>query len=412
MRKRRFKKSEQWVIIEKAYNTFPQTFATTYDNQFVDNYYQRIGIKKPLKKHLLIFEKTTANLCNIKENFEEHIQEIFEKVIKEPKWAIRVNAKNKKYLEEFYTHIKELEKIDFRKHDLYRFIKEFFRLQQIAHASAWPMAIVDWDKSLFSHYLKNQLLKLKIKSQRVEVIFSELTTSYPPHSREGRQVNYKVKADQNLSTLFKIARETIKLKKYRKQIFDQAFKVLFRIWKAISEETGIETRFIKFMYPWEAQKLFQGEITENELKKRSIYHIFYSDKNGKTILSDREAKNFVKKLEFYKEGFRKIQEIRGSIAFKGLTRGKVKIVNTKNDAKKVRNGEIIVSHMIEPSFTTAFRKCAGIITDLGGITCHAAIVAREIKKPCIIGTKIATRILQDGDLVEIDANKGIIKKLN
>ncbi|GAG22226.1 unnamed protein product, partial [marine sediment metagenome] len=51
------------------------------------------------------------------------------------------------------------------------------------------------------------------------------------------------------------------------------------------------------------------------------------------------------------------------------------------------------------------------ITDGGGTLCHAAIVAREMKIPCIVGTKIATRVLKDGDLVEVDADKGIVRKL-
>jgi pyruvate,water dikinase len=55
------------------------------------------------------------------------------------------------------------------------------------------------------------------------------------------------------------------------------------------------------------------------------------------------------------------------------------------------------------------KKAIAFITDEGGITCHAAIIARELKKPCIIGTKIATKVLKDGDLVEVDANKGVVK---
>jgi pyruvate,water dikinase len=57
------------------------------------------------------------------------------------------------------------------------------------------------------------------------------------------------------------------------------------------------------------------------------------------------------------------------------------------------------------------QKAAAFVTDEGGLTCHAAIVAREMKKPCIIGTKIATKVLKDGDMVEVDANKGIVKIL-
>jgi pyruvate,water dikinase len=67
--------------------------------------------------------------------------------------------------------------------------------------------------------------------------------------------------------------------------------------------------------------------------------------------------------------------------------------------------------MTRPEYISAMKKAAAIVTDEGGITCHAAIVSRELKKPCIIGTKIATKVLKDGDLVEVDADKGIVKIL-
>ena len=57
---------------------------------------------------------------------------------------------------------------------------------------------------------------------------------------------------------------------------------------------------------------------------------------------------------------------------------------------------------------SALTRCGAIVTNEGGLTCHAAIIARELKKPCVIGTKIATKVLKDGDLVEVDANKGIV----
>ena len=57
------------------------------------------------------------------------------------------------------------------------------------------------------------------------------------------------------------------------------------------------------------------------------------------------------------------------------------------------------------------KKASAFITDEGGITCHASIIARELKKPCIIGTKIATKVLKDGDMVEVDGNIGVIKIL-
>jgi len=55
-------------------------------------------------------------------------------------------------------------------------------------------------------------------------------------------------------------------------------------------------------------------------------------------------------------------------------------------------------------------RCAGIVTDEGGITCHAAIISRELKIPCIIGTRYATTLFKDGESIEMDAQKGIVKR--
>ena len=67
--------------------------------------------------------------------------------------------------------------------------------------------------------------------------------------------------------------------------------------------------------------------------------------------------------------------------------------------------------MTTPDYIPAMKKAAAFVTDEGGITCHAAIIAREMKKPCIVGTKIATKVLHDGDLVEVDADKGVVRIL-
>lgn len=67
--------------------------------------------------------------------------------------------------------------------------------------------------------------------------------------------------------------------------------------------------------------------------------------------------------------------------------------------------------MTRPEFVPLMKKAAAIITDEGGITCHAAIVSRELNIPCIIGTRIATKVLKDGDYIEVDADNGIVKIL-
>ena len=75
----------------------------------------------------------------------------------------------------------------------------------------------------------------------------------------------------------------------------------------------------------------------------------------------------------------------------------------------MKQGEILVAPMTSPDYITALRKAAAVITDEGGITSHAAIVSRELGIPGIVGTKIATQVLKDGDLVEVDAERGIVR---
>jgi len=67
--------------------------------------------------------------------------------------------------------------------------------------------------------------------------------------------------------------------------------------------------------------------------------------------------------------------------------------------------------MTTPELIGGMRKASAFVTDEGGIISHAAIIAREMKKPCIIGTKIATKVLKDGDLVEVDADRGVVRIL-
>ncbi len=79
--------------------------------------------------------------------------------------------------------------------------------------------------------------------------------------------------------------------------------------------------------------------------------------------------------------------------------------------EKFTKGNILVTTMTRPDFVPLIKNAAAIVTDEGGITCHAAIVSRELGIPCVIGTKKATKILKSGDKIEINLKDGVIKKL-
>jgi pyruvate,water dikinase len=100
--------------------------------------------------------------------------------------------------------------------------------------------------------------------------------------------------------------------------------------------------------------------------------------------------------------------LEGQGASPGIATGKVVIVGSTKDLSKVNTGDIMVAKMTNPDMVPAMRKAAAIITDEGGMTCHAAIVSRELGTPATVGTKKATSILIDGQVVSVDGEKGLV----
>lgn len=146
----------------------------------------------------------------------------------------------------------------------------------------------------------------------------------------------------------------------------------------------------------------------DELKKRLEITVTVTRDSKTQLYSGEQAELHLKQnaIKIGHDGS-EVKEIKGQVANKGTAQGKVRVLRSSH-APDFTDGEIIVTGMTTPDFAPLMKKAAAIITDEGGITCHAAIVSRELNKPCIIGTKHATQILKDGNLVEVDAVKGII----
>lgn len=127
------------------------------------------------------------------------------------------------------------------------------------------------------------------------------------------------------------------------------------------------------------------------------------------VLVGPRAQTLIRNIEGSLDTKEKI--IAGTVGNAGVVRGIVSIILNPRLGKKFKKGTILVTGMTTPDFIPLMRVAAAIITDEGGMTCHAAIVARELGIPCVIGTKIATKVLQDGDMVEVDATGGIVRKI-
>lgn len=100
--------------------------------------------------------------------------------------------------------------------------------------------------------------------------------------------------------------------------------------------------------------------------------------------------------------------LKGLAASPGVGIGKVKVIMSEAEINKVEEGDILVTTMTTPDMVPAMKRAAAIVTDEGGMTCHAAIVSRELGVPAVVGTKEATKVLKDGMIVTVDGEKGVI----
>ena len=154
-----------------------------------------------------------------------------------------------------------------------------------------------------------------------------------------------------------------------------------------------------------ATKQFKKELIERDKDSTSIIK-----KGGIKIVTGKGAKDLFNK-EIGQEKVEPKEILIGQCASLGKSKGRVVIFKSVADISRVKKGNIMVAEATVPSFVPAMEKAAGIVTEMGGLLSHAAIVSRELGVPCVVGINGITRILKDGDRVEIDAIKGIVKKI-
>ncbi|MBI5466225.1 MAG: hypothetical protein HY974_02975 [Candidatus Kerfeldbacteria bacterium] len=135
-------------------------------------------------------------------------------------------------------------------------------------------------------------------------------------------------------------------------------------------------------------------------------------KHGKeSVLTGVAARQYIKR-ELPKTSASKQSYVSGLTVYHGHVQGTARILMTAKEIRKVRQGDILVTMMTSPDMVPILRKVKGIVTNEGALTCHAAIISRELKIPCIISTKIATSVFHDGDKIELIPETGIVKLVN
>ncbi len=251
-------------------------------------------------------------------------------------------------------------------------------------------------------------LKIAIEDNK----FLKLDKEFSQRKKEQQKLMNKIGLDKRGKFLVELAKHVIWQKGWRKDYQAHAFWCYEPFFKGLAKRKGIEDwHDVSFLFPWETENfILNNQPTPEELKERRNYSIFYDTDTSTEIYAGEKARDFHKTIELKKHDGN-IQETSGQCAYPGKAKGAVRIIQVPLDMKKMQKGDILVSQATSPDLLPAIMKAAAIVTNTGGLICHAAITARELKIPCIVGTHNATLIFKDGDTVEVDATKGTARKV-
>ncbi len=221
----------------------------------------------------------------------------------------------------------------------------------------------------------------------------------------------ELELDNRTLDLVRMAREFVFLRNYRIESWTQAMFLIRGFLEFVASKAGLSLNELYALnYKEISNFLEKGKIpSKKEIETRLKAYAYIKLDEEFQVFFGKEAE----KLGHFHPEEQKVSgdEIKGSTANKGKAIGIVKIIKELSEISKVEKGDILVASMTVPQYIPAMEKAAALVTDEGGITCHAAIVSRELDVPCIVGTGNATKLLKDGDRVEVDANKGTVKKL-
>lgn len=143
-----------------------------------------------------------------------------------------------------------------------------------------------------------------------------------------------------------------------------------------------------------------------QARSEGYFHLYLGDRKKEYLVTDPRIVRAVERKFFAPPAG--MLTVNGTSAYTGVARGTVYNASL-GGAFPQRKGAIFVAVHADPNFTHFIKQSRAIVVDEGGILSHAAVLSREFKIPCIIGTKIATKVLKDGDFVEVDANKGVVR---
>ncbi len=260
-----------------------------------------------------------------------------------------------------------------------------------------------------SHFAK-EITNWKTSGKNLRAEIKKLEQTPSESKKKKDQLLKKYTLSRLLRTLLTISEDFTWWQDQRKRATYLHIHMGICFLEEIAKRTGYSAQELKYTTGQEIKNIFEGIPSKKELQARRKNSVFVLLPTGYMVATGKDVQR-IRSIMWEKKAKKSIQDFRGLSASLGRVTGPVKIIKSVTEINKVQPGDILVAVMTRPDYVPAMRRAAAIVTNEGGITSHAAIVSRELGIPCIIGTKIATEVLKDGDMVEVNANHGIVKIL-
>jgi len=231
-----------------------------------------------------------------------------------------------------------------------------------------------------------------------------------------REQKRKLVKELNLNSqersLVKMAQEMVFIKDYRKESLYHGMYCYEPFFREIARRFALSIDQVRTMHWWEIVSLLRSDrVDVDELNERMKQAVYFVSRDSYKIYTGARAGKFLSQIKWQYVKKRIGNEFHGSCAYPGKVRGRVKIINIPQDMSKMRKGDILVAHNTNPNLVPAMKIAKALVSGAGGLTCHTAIIARELRIPSVVGIPGIDKILKDGDKVEVDSNKGIVRRI-
>lgn len=268
-----------------------------------------------------------------------------------------------------------------------------------------------WSKEKWLELFKKAIVSEATPQSKLKELVSNFEQLNAQRNKAIEELDPPKDVRQSLDALA----ELIAQRDWAKGYFTRALLSYNKLLDEIASRLGVtRTDLLYYSYVELGEAILSGKSIEaKEIMSRQNDGFAIVIKNEKfNLVTGKEKIQNTIKEENISEPFEKlinISEFKGLPASPGVIKAKARVLEDASMISQLEQGEVLVTYMTTIEFIPAFRKAGAVITDEGGMSCHAAIISREFKLPCVVGTKVATRVVQTGDTLEIDANKGIIK---